>query len=308
MQDQSSRTAGDMVAIRALSSLAPLKNRILEDPCAAEFLVPPWSKGKLFFRGSFLPSLTYRIATLISDVIARYRGAAKMVALRTRHIDDRLESAYQQGVRQVIILGAGYDTRAYHSPHPDLRFVEIDHPLTQKHKCEVIREVFPDRRPNVEYIAVDFTGDWMNQVLADDCIRDEPSFCIWEGVSYYLPEEAVLYTLDAANKFGPPHSTFIFDVFPRLQADSDVVLRRTYNYAKRRGEPFLWGMRRDDIAEFLKDRGFICSNIRIDEISDVATRLRQQAKLSISNHPVYKCMYLVETEVCGRKGSSGTSE
>ncbi len=303
MQDQASQTASDVVAIRALSSLAPIRNRILNDPCAVEFLAPPWSRGRFFFRGVFFPTLTYTVITLISDVIMRYRGAVNMVALRTRHIDDRLEAAYRQGIRQVVILGAGYDTRAYHSPHSDLRFIEIDHPLTQEHKCEIIRKRFPERRPNVEYIAVDFTEDWVEQVLAADCIRDEPSFCIWEGVSYYLPEEAVFYTLDAANRLGPTHSKFIFDVFPRLTSDADVVLRRMYAYAERRGEPFLWGMRREDITAFLSDRGFICSNIRIDGISDVSARLRQQEDLHISDHPVFEYMYLVETEVCGRINS-----
>jgi methyltransferase (TIGR00027 family) len=125
-------------------------------------------------------------------------SSAVMMIIRTRFIEERLAQAIRDGVSQVVILGAGFDTRAYRLTEllKDARVYEVDQPSTQEYKKRRVKETGIEVPPNLTYVPVDFRHDPVGDVLAraghDSSKR---TFFVWEGVTMYLPEEAVEATL-----------------------------------------------------------------------------------------------------------------
>jgi methyltransferase (TIGR00027 family) len=140
-------------------------------------------------------------------------SAAVMMIIRTRFIEERLEQAIRDGASQFVILGAGFDTRAYRLTEllKNARVFEVDQPSTQEYKKRRVREAGIEVPPNLTYVAIDFRHDKLGDVLAAAGYdSSKKTFFVWEGVTMYLPEAAVEETLRwvAAQA---PGSTIIFD-------------------------------------------------------------------------------------------------
>jgi methyltransferase (TIGR00027 family) len=82
-----------------------------------------------------------------------------MNLIRTRFADERLESAVRAGAAQVVILGAGYDSRAYRLREllKDVRVFEVDYGPTQEYKKRRVQEIFGCFPTNLTYVPIDFT-------------------------------------------------------------------------------------------------------------------------------------------------------
>lgn len=130
MRDRPSRTAEHAAAFRALEDARrPARARLFEDPLARRFLSP---RIQRVVRASALPVAG---ALVRAWVDLRWPGAMTSGIARTRLLDEWLGAAVRDGVRQVVILGAGYDCRALRLPELSrCRVVEVDHPLTQSIK------------------------------------------------------------------------------------------------------------------------------------------------------------------------------
>jgi methyltransferase (TIGR00027 family) len=195
-------------------------------------------------------------------------GSVVMMIIRTRFIEERLEHAIRDGVSQVVILGAGFDTRAYRLTEllKNARVFEVDQPSTQEYKKRRIRETGIEVPPNLTYVPVDFRHDKLGDVLAaagyDSSRR---TFFVWEGVTMYLPEAAVEETLRwvAAQA---PGSTIIFDFVGAkiIQFMANVDLNLLPEVAKQAvgrllkleaGEPWIFGMPDASEGEFLGKLG-----------------------------------------------------
>ena len=108
------------------------------------------------------------------------------IAARTLFYDDSVTSALDSGIRQVVVLGAGYDSRAWRLARPGVRFFEVDHPATQADK----RLRAPAGGPM--YVPIDLAVDALAEVLPAAGFKvDEPALFLAEGLTMYLPEEAV---------------------------------------------------------------------------------------------------------------------
>lgn len=298
MKDKASRTAADVVALRALSSIAPKKNRIMVDELSLKMLPWPWAWGEPLFSRPWLKPFTYHLGRAISNTLTGYGGTIELVALRYRHIDDRLQAAYRNGVRQVVLLGAGYDFRAHRKEYRDVRFVEIDHPRTQQGKLDLLKRHGSRANDRVRYLAVDFHEDWAHQVKRSGVLRDEPAFIIWEGVSYYLREAAVDYTLDALKRLFVAGSRVIFDCVPPAKINGRVPSRElmlTAKYVAKKGEPLLWGGTVPEVREMLARHGYRGEEVAF--FADVAQRLRVSEGVQIAPEPIYDEFYLVEAEI-----------
>jgi methyltransferase (TIGR00027 family) len=126
------------------------------------------------------------------DVPAR-RALRYFIAARSRFAEDHLARAYENGVRQLIVLGAGLDTFAYRNPWPELRVFEVDHPSTQQWKQERLAEAEIVVPATVTYVPVDFE----RQSLATELrLAPGPAFFAWLGVVPYLTREAFDATID----------------------------------------------------------------------------------------------------------------
>jgi methyltransferase (TIGR00027 family) len=126
------------------------------------------------------------------DVPGR-RLMRNFIAARSRFAEDKLARAYQNGTRQLVVLGAGLDTFAYRNPYADLRVFEVDFPSTQHWKRERLAEAKIQIPETVTYVPIDFE----HQTLASELRLDPgPAFFAWLGVVPYLTREAFDTTID----------------------------------------------------------------------------------------------------------------
>jgi methyltransferase (TIGR00027 family) len=118
------------------------------------------------------------------------------IAMRSRFAEESARKAIEQGVRQILVLGAGLDTFAYRlAPTHDLRVFELDHPSTQADKRRRLAEAQIDEPSHVGYVAHDFEDGSLTAALkAGGFDPDRRTFVLWLGVTPYLTEGAVYAT------------------------------------------------------------------------------------------------------------------
>jgi methyltransferase (TIGR00027 family) len=196
-------------------------------------------------------------------------GSALMMQVRTRFIEDRLAEEVTKGTRQVVILGAGFDTRAYRLTEllKDTRVFEVDQPATQRYKRRRIREAGIEVPPNLTYVPVDFRSDSLGSVLeAAGYDSSQTTFFIWEGVTMYLPETAIAETLGWVGSQARG-STIIFDFIYRATLDFLAAIPTFENLPEQAkqaiarvqkleaGEPWIFGIPNGGESEFLAKFG-----------------------------------------------------
>jgi methyltransferase (TIGR00027 family) len=109
-EGHASRTAEYMALFRALESSRPRGRRLFEDPLARHFLSRPLG---LVARAAAVPGVRNFISWFIDH---RWPGARSSAVARTRFIDDAVIAGLREHIEQVVILGAGFDSRAYRLP------------------------------------------------------------------------------------------------------------------------------------------------------------------------------------------------
>lgn len=148
---------------------------------------------------------------------------ASFVSHRCEFFDRELEAAVQPlggtggapGVRQVVILGAGWDTRAWESlSECPVRIFEVDAPATSRAKQQAVTDAhLTAKRRDVAFVECDFeTTAWLDALEGHGFVPGLKTFVLWEGVSCYLPEEAVRGTLSSVARLAPG-SSIAFDFY-----------------------------------------------------------------------------------------------
>ena len=156
---QASRTAEYMALFRAIETNRPSDRRFFADPFAAGFLTPGL---RAVASASGLPLVGPLVPRAIDR---RWPGPRVSAVVRTRVIDEALEEALKDGVRQLILLGAGYDSRAQRiAASRSVRTYEVDHPTTQAQKVERLREMRADRA-TIDFVPVDFDREDLGTAL-----------------------------------------------------------------------------------------------------------------------------------------------
>jgi methyltransferase (TIGR00027 family) len=162
--------------------------------------------------------------------------------------------ALRDGARQVVILGAGFDSRGYRFQMElrGVRFLEVDAPATQAYKKKRVKEILGAIPGNVSFVPVDFTKDnLLQRLLKAGYSEREQSFFLWEGVTFYLPESAVKETLHFVRDHAAPGSRLAFNY--TLSTNRDINNPGTL-YA-RWGEPWLFGFPPPGAAEYVRREG-----------------------------------------------------
>jgi methyltransferase (TIGR00027 family) len=134
-------------------------------------------------------------------------GLVDHAVLRTHAIDSHLVAALRAGVEQVVILGAGLDTRAWRiGALKDSIVFEVDHPSTQRYKRSRVAKKIPPT--DIRYVAVDFETQRFSDALkhAGFC-HSARSMWIWEGVTMYLPMGAIHDVIDQVRSLTSAGST-----------------------------------------------------------------------------------------------------
>lgn len=251
--DKPSRTARTTAACRAHESQKSAGERVCNDPYADAFI---GSNCNPF--GDF--PLPQRVGFWLWELVMP--GWDAYFVARTRFIDDALETSLKEGLDQLVIMGAGYDSRAlrFQQLKDSVKVFEVDHPATQQVKSTRLRQMFGTLPEHLHLVAVDFRRDDVKGRLQESGYQlNQRTMFIWEGVSMYLTPSAVDETLAFVLHCSGPGSSIIFDYTYPSVIDGTCPRRESTMWrksVKRLGENLLFGIEEGTIETFLKQRGF----------------------------------------------------
>jgi methyltransferase (TIGR00027 family) len=247
-----SQTAEFAAFARAFESRRSPATRLFNDPFAYAFLRSRFKLAILLLRVPILGALEYR------SIYHFKKGPLSLMACRTRIIDDYLCAALRDSIAQVVILGAGFDCRAYRVPGIDHAAVfEIDVPITLARKKRILRRLFGRVPMNVTYADADFNAQSLRQILQGSGFDPKrPAFLIWEGVSQYLTAQAVDGILTYVGRETAPGSRIVFTYVHKGLLDGSAAFADTWHEQLRRShEPWIFGIYPDSLREYLASRG-----------------------------------------------------
>jgi methyltransferase (TIGR00027 family) len=186
-------------------------------------------------------------------------GFAWLMLVRTRFIDELMERAVRNGVTQLVILGAGFDTRAHRFAEllKDVAVIEMDHPATQEYKKRRVEVALDGAPANLVYAPIDFARESLGEVLrAAGYQRDRRTYFICEGLSMYVPEEGMKETLRGIAAEAAPGSALLLEYFNRgglelLRKYPTGMIKNAFEW----GEPFVFGVPDGQDREFFLEAG-----------------------------------------------------
>jgi methyltransferase (TIGR00027 family) len=240
-------TAVGVAAMRAAETRRP--DRLFEDPLAAAFVAGAgWGRIE------------------IEDVEPERRpgiiALAAWVSARTRFLDDLVVDAIASGVRQVVLLGAGLDARAFRLPWPGgVRVFELDTPAMLAFKQRVVDEV--DAKPRSEriVIAIDLREDWPAALRAKGFDTHQPTAWSAEGLLPYLPADAQDRLFDNITALSAPGSRLATEHVPDPNAFTDERLQqisdrwRSFGFDLNAADLFYVG-ERSVVVDYLTQHGW----------------------------------------------------
>ena len=144
---------------------------------------------------------------------------AQGMAVRTRYFDDFLIDATANGIRQVVILASGLDTRAYRLDWPTGTAVfEIDQPQVIDFKVATLRSLGANPTAGLHTIGVDLRDDWPGALKENGFDPSQPTAWIAEGLLIYLPPEAQDRLFDHITALSPVGSRLATEFMPSMGA------------------------------------------------------------------------------------------
>lgn len=282
MRGEPSQTAEAVCWMRATDQRHQPADRIVDDPYAKFFLGP-------MLRAALA---TWEASGQLGDLAERFApGVVAFVLCRHRFIDDCLRRALARTTEQVVILGAGYDMRAYrfadelkHRP-----VFEVDHPATSRRKARILAAHTRDLPvADVRVVEVDFQADSLRDRLQESGFqRGVRTFYVWEGVAMYLSRDAVKKTLAELREISAAGSEIAMDLW-QIPQGSDLVSaahRLSASALYLVGEPVTFAIHPEDAGPFLNRLGY-----RVLEIAEAPTL---QSRYMRDRRPVYAPAYLV---------------
>jgi methyltransferase (TIGR00027 family) len=243
---QASITAQGIAFVRALESSKPAGERICYDPLARQLISPAF----------------YLLCKLSAGYAERKGpGVLGFLAARCRYIDDYLQACLETGLDQLVILGAGLDSRAYRFEQlaGRVRVFEVDHPATQQVKIRKLAKVLGKLPEHVTHVPIDFNEETLQKLFDFDYNPQVKTLFIWEGVVHYITAEAVDQTLESVLKNSAPGSSIIFDyvytsALTAARKRGEIVrMQRAKRYT---GEGLVFGIEEGQIEAFLRVRGY----------------------------------------------------
>jgi methyltransferase (TIGR00027 family) len=251
---QRSRTAMYVALYRALETVERTRAPLFHDPFAVRFLPPQLRLAVAAARLPALGPLLCRYADL------RAPGARTSAIARTAFIDDVVRQQVSRGVRQVVILGAGFDCRAARLEELRSRRVfEVDREPTQRFKRARLTEPLEHAR----YVPVDFLKhDVFARLREAGWSEGEATLFLWEGVTNYLTEPAVAEVLGQVGG-AAPGTSIVFTYVHRGVLDGSVPFegaKAILRNVRALGEPWTFGLLPDEVDPFVRRAG-----LRIEE-------------------------------------------
>lgn len=204
-------------------------------------------------------------------------GGYYYVNARTKHIDKLLLESSDSGLEQVVVLGAGFDSRAYRfgKSLPKVRFFELDLLPTSTRKQEMVKKIIGKIPDNVTFVPIDFNTQNLAGTLDKAGYDSTKVTCfIWECVTMFITEDALDRTLRFIAGHSAPGSTVVFDYIPKQILKGEIKgypgVRRLAFRLSLAGEPLVSGLPEGVAAAeaYINDRGLeVLSNIGHKELT-----------------------------------------
>lgn len=241
-----SNTALGAATCRLIEQYQPEPVRLFHDPLVKDLVGAP-IRAMMQFKS--MRNLA------IQQMDALTPGIYGVQIARTRYIDNAVRDAHTQGIEQVVILGAGLDTRPYRLPElKRTRVFEVDLPSVQEDKKKKLNKHFGWLPQQVTFLPIDFDTQSLEAVFSGTAFDPaRPAIFVWEGVTQYLAEEAVRRTLAFVGTSAPGSMlvfTYVLKSFIDRRSDIPGAEKMMEMVAKR-GSPWLFGLEPSSIASYL---------------------------------------------------------
>jgi methyltransferase (TIGR00027 family) len=241
-----SRTALGAATMRLIEQYQPVETRLFNDPLVKDLVGTP-----IRFLMQF--AAMRRLTLQQSDAITKGIYGAQIC--RTRYIDDAVKAALAQGIDQIVILGAGLDTRPYRLQGIEhVKVYEVDLPAVQADKKRKIEQHFGRLPGHVTFVPIDFDTQTLETVLADTMVdRSRLALYIWEGVTQYISEDGVRQTLDFVGKSAPGSSiVFTYVLKSIIERRSDIPNADKMMDRVAEQSPWIFGLEPSGIQHYLE--------------------------------------------------------
>ncbi len=284
-------TAEFAAGMRAIAAMDPDEKIRNPDNMAKHFLSPEfwfWTALDEDYSKSKELIKFYRISTYYTHNAC------------TKHIDGILQTAAGKGFRQVVIIGAGLDSRAYRfqKQMTKLRFFEVDLPAAVSRKKELIQSSLGKLPESVVYVSVDYRNGNMGSALKQSGYdRKRKTLFICEGITRYIEAKAVDETLRFIATNTAPGSELVFDYIPHDIATGDFLKMPWARFQAVRmsayGHPWKFGIAPDKAGEFVSSRGFgVISDLGSAELAQ-RYLVRSDGNIDGKPTPYFRIMHAV---------------
>lgn len=233
-----SYTAQWMAAARALES--EREDALCIDPLARELAAP---KG--------------------FELIDRYEGGGLLpfISIRTKFLDDTISTTLAEGdIRQVVLIAAGMDTRAFRLDWPeDVEVYEVDHGPLIEEKRRRLDLLKAQPRVDRREVSADLTGTWLPDLEKAGFDPTRPTLWIAEALTFFLTEEQAAGLLRLLASASAPGSRLGFDVLGRALLRSPFSKPFLTQLAED-GTPWIFGT--DEPEDFVKGTGWKVTDLK----------------------------------------------
>jgi len=245
-------------------------SKTIEKSCG--FLFARWSAGAKAYELSlppdkrvivdqFAPHYAGRVGMeMVRAMQAINPSIRRAITLRARFMDDYSRECLQNGFEQVVLLGAGYDSRYLRIPEMrSVQVFELDLSSTQKIKKTLTCQLLGRLPDHVTYVALDFSKDSVvEKLLQAGFRRGRKTLFAWEGVTLFLNEDIIAETLGKLAGMGPGNRV-VFDFIPQELVDDETDYqgnRQLLNLCASIKEPLTFGSHPERMKTILQSIGY----------------------------------------------------
>jgi methyltransferase (TIGR00027 family) len=240
-------TAIGAASCRLIEQFQPEETRLFHDPVVRDLVGTPI---RVLMQFAGMRALTIKQADAITP------GIYGAQICRTRFIDDAVQAALSQGIGQVVILGAGFDTRPYRLAGMErVNVFEVDLPSVQEDKKKQLQKHFGRLPEQVTFLPIDFDTQSLEAVFTGTTFDfSRAAVFVWEGVTQYLSEEAVRRTLAFVGK-AASGSILVFTYVLKsiIERHADIPgADKLMDVMAKRHVSWLFGLEPSDVPSFLQ--------------------------------------------------------
>jgi methyltransferase (TIGR00027 family) len=268
-------TALGVAAARAAETES--ENPLIQDPFARAFLE---AAGDSIWSLMANPAKSAELSDLEPDVLTHMQVMIDFMAVRTAFFDQYFLNAVASGVRQVVILAAGLDARAWRLPWPDGTTVyELDQAKVLEFKSSTLRHRGAHPTSNLVSIAIDLRQDWPTALQEAGFDASSPTVWSAEGLLRYLPARAQDLLFERIHALSPAGSWLAVNAPAKGAADPDKLARQREQAQRFRAaasrvldtevpdlEDLWYPEERTDVTDWLVEHGWDASAITMGEM------------------------------------------